>query len=130
LVDEAHICTIAVDPEWQGRGLGELLLISLLDSGQERGALRATLEVRASNQVAQALYQKYLFKIVGRRRRYYTDNNEDAYLMTTPVLESLAFQQNLDRCRHRLVARLRAEANDTAIWRESSIEGAQRPQSG
>jgi ribosomal-protein-alanine N-acetyltransferase len=130
LVDEAHICTIAVAPEWQGRGLGELLLISLLDSGQESGAIRATLEVRASNQVAQELYHKYRFRIVGRRRRYYTDNNEDAYIMTTPTFESPEFQQNLDRCRHRLVARLRAEANDTALWTASSIERAQRSQSG
>lgn len=130
LVDEAHICTIAVDPKWQGRGLGALLLISLLDRGRESGAIRATLEVRASNQVAQELYHKYHFEIVGRRKRYYTNNNEDAYIMTTPPFESPAFQQNLDRCRHQLYARLRAEASDTTLGTESTIEGAQHPRSG
>jgi hypothetical protein len=50
--------------------------------------------------------------------------------MTTPTFESPEFQKNLDRCRHRLVARLRAEANDTALWTASSIERAQRSQSG
>ena len=130
LVDEAHICTIAVGPQWQGRGLGELLLISLLDWGQESGALRATLEVRLSNRVAQELYRKYHFEIVGRRKRYYTDNNEDAYIMTTPLFESPEFQQHLDRCRHRLYARLQAEAGGAALWTESRAEGAQHPQSG
>jgi ribosomal-protein-alanine N-acetyltransferase len=61
LVDEAHVCTIAVHPHWRGRGLGELLLISLLEQGIEQGASRATLEVRISNQVAQELYHKYAF---------------------------------------------------------------------
>lgn len=130
LVDEAHICTIAVDPQWQGRGLGELLLIALLDWGQESGAVRATLEVRVSNRVAQELYYKYHFEIVGRRKRYYINNNEDAYIMTTPLFESPEYQQHLGRCRHRLYARLQAEADDTALWTESSTEGAQHPHSG
>jgi len=130
LVDEAHICTIAVDPLWQGRGLGELLLISLLDWGQERGAVRATLEVRVSNHVAQELYHKYQFEILGRRKRYYTNNNEDAYIMTTPLFESPEFQQTLGHCRQRLYARLQAEAGAPAVWTESSTEGAQHPQSG
>jgi ribosomal-protein-alanine N-acetyltransferase len=130
LVDEAHICTIAMDPQWQGRGLGELLLISLLDWGQESGALRATLEVRVGNRVAQELYHKYHFEIVGRRKRYYTDNNEDAYIMTTPPFESPEFQQHLSHCRHRLYARLQAEAGGPALWTEASVEGAQHPQSG
>jgi len=130
LVDEAHICTIAVDPAWQGRGLGELLLISLLEQGQEIGAIRATLEVRASNRVAQHLYHKHQFEIVGRRRRYYTDNNEDAYIMTTPPFESPTFQRNLSQCRQRLYTRLRAGAHDTASWAVPAAEGAPHPQSG
>jgi ribosomal-protein-alanine N-acetyltransferase len=57
LVDEIHISTIAVHPEWRGRGLGELLLVSLLDRGIELEARQATLEVRVSNLTAQALYR-------------------------------------------------------------------------
>ena len=119
-----------MDPEWQRRGLGELLLISLLDQGQEIGAVRATLEVRASNRVAQELYHKFQFEVVGRRRRYYTDNNEDAYIMTTPVFDSPIFQQNLSHCRQRLYARLRAKAHHAASWAASTSEGAQHPQNG
>ena len=106
LVDEAHICTIAVHPEWRGRGLGELLLLSLLDRGMKAGGLRATLEVRVSNRVALALYHKYGFELVSRRKRYYSDNNEDAYIMTTPPFETSEFQANLDSRRNELHARL------------------------
>jgi [ribosomal protein S18]-alanine N-acetyltransferase len=106
LVDETHICTIAVHPQWQGRGLGDLLLLSLLDESKKLGAIRSTLEVRVSNNTAIALYQKYGFEIVSRRKRYYIDNNEDAYLMTTPPFETRSFQANLDCCRQQLRARL------------------------
>ena len=84
LIDEAHISTIAVAPEWRGRGLGELLLASLLERAISIGADVATLEVRASNLVAQNLYRKYRFTVVGVRKGYYTDNFEDALVMTTP----------------------------------------------
>lgn len=109
LVDEAHICTIAVHPQWRGQGLGELLLLSLLDYATKSGGLRATLEVRISNRVALKLYHKYGFKIVSRRKRYYSDNNEDAYIMTTPPFETREFQETLDHCRSELHARLRKE---------------------
>jgi ribosomal-protein-alanine N-acetyltransferase len=106
LVDEAHICTIAVHPQWQGRGLGELLLVSLFEQGMLLGAQRATLEVRVSNSTALKLYLKYDFEIVSRRKRYYTDNNEDAYIMTTPPFETASFQANLDCRLRQLHARL------------------------
>jgi ribosomal-protein-alanine N-acetyltransferase len=106
LVDETHICTSAVHPRWQGLGLGELLLVSLLDESMRLGALCATLEVRVSNSAAQALYLKYGFEIVSIRKRYYTDNNEDAYIMTTPSFDTAGFQKNLDSHRHQLHARL------------------------
>jgi ribosomal-protein-alanine N-acetyltransferase len=112
LVDEIHVSTIAVHPLWRGRGLGELLLISLLERGAELDALRATLEVRISNLAAQGLYQKYGFQIVSRRKRYYADNNEDAYIMITPLFNVPSFQANLNRCRVRLYDRLQAERAD------------------
>lgn len=83
---EAHISTIAVDPEWLGRGLGELLFLNTLDRASLSGARLATLEVRKSNTVAQALYQKFRFQIVGDRPRYY-QGKEDALLMTVEPLD-------------------------------------------
>jgi ribosomal-protein-alanine N-acetyltransferase len=107
LVDEIHLSTIAVHPQWRGWGLGELLLIAVLERGAQQGARRATLEVRVSNSAAQGLYHKYGFETVASQRRYYADNNEDAYIMTTPRFETFEFQANLRRCRDDLLARLR-----------------------
>lgn len=86
LVDEAHIATIASHPEHRGCGLGEWLVVDLMERALERGARVATLEVRASNLVAQKLYAKLGFDIVGTRRRYYRDG-EDGLIMTTPELD-------------------------------------------
>lgn len=109
VVDEAHICTIAVRPEWRGRGLGELVLASLIERALERKADVVTLEVRVSNIVAQNLYKKYGFTVVGRRKRYYSDNGEDADIMTTPPIHSEAYQQRFQALEHALRARLEAE---------------------
>lgn len=84
MVGEAHISTIAIHPEWRGLGLGELMLFELLGRARALRADLVTLEVRISNTTAQNLYHKYQFEIVGRRKRYYRDNNEDAYIMTVP----------------------------------------------
>ena len=86
LVDEAHISTIAVHPTERGRGIGEALLLAVLDLAARIGAEMATLEVRASNAAAQTLYRKHGFGVVGRRLGYYKDNQEDAVLMTYPEL--------------------------------------------
>ncbi len=105
LVDECHVSTIAVHPDWRGQGLGELLLVSLMEHGMELGALRSTLEVRISNQSAQSLYHRCGFEIVSLRRKYYADN-EDAYIMATPHFESPEFQANLQECKQRMQGRL------------------------
>lgn len=84
--DEVHISTIAVHPERRGRRLGELLLLNLLLLAYTHPACLVTLEVRRSNQVAQALYQKYQFALVGQRPRYYKDTGEDALLYTVTPL--------------------------------------------
>jgi [ribosomal protein S18]-alanine N-acetyltransferase len=81
IVDEAHIATIAVHPDFRRQGIGEEILIQALRAAQSEGARRAFLEVRAGNTAAQALYKKYGFTIAGIRPRYYKDNNEDAILM-------------------------------------------------
>jgi ribosomal-protein-alanine N-acetyltransferase len=83
MVDEAHITTIAVRTHLRGKGLGELLLARLLEAAIDEGVRRVTLEVRVSNNNAQNLYRKYGFRQEGIRPRYYSDNNEDAYIMST-----------------------------------------------
>ena len=85
IVDEAHISTIAVHPDWRGQGVGEILFVNMLEQALDLGALTATLEVRVTNAPAQALYHKYEFEQTGRRKRYYRDNGEDALLMTAEL---------------------------------------------
>jgi ribosomal-protein-alanine N-acetyltransferase len=109
LVDELHVSTIAVHPDWRRRGLGELLLLSLVDRGLELGVRRATLEVRASNLAAQALYRKYGFETLSMQKAYYSDNNEAAYIMGTPGLATATFQARLRTWQAQLHARLRDE---------------------
>jgi ribosomal-protein-alanine N-acetyltransferase len=87
IVDEAHISTLAVHPDFRGQGIGELLLNTVLDNSSRMGARIVTLEVRTSNSRAINLYRKHDFKVVGSRPRYYRDNNEDALLMTLEILE-------------------------------------------
>ena len=81
ILDESHITNIAVREEARGRGIGRKLTAELLQSLSNLGACYATLEVRVSNQRAQNLYQSLGFVSVGKRKRYYEDNNEDAFLM-------------------------------------------------
>jgi ribosomal-protein-alanine N-acetyltransferase len=82
IVDEAHISTLAVHPDYRGQGIGELLLRTALNGANDLDARIVTLEVRTSNDAAIRLYEKFDFKVVGSRPRYYRDNNEDALLMT------------------------------------------------
>lgn len=82
ILDEAHIATLATHPDYRQRGIGRLLLAQGLRAAEARGARLAYLEVRRSNLAAQALYESFGFEVVGERRRYYKDNQEDALLMT------------------------------------------------
>ena len=95
MTDEAHITSIAVRESLRGNGLGELLLMASIELAMRRQSRVVTLEVRASNHVAQSLYTKYGFSQVGLRKGYYTDNREDAYIMTTDPISSPAYSQQL-----------------------------------
>jgi len=106
--DEAHICTLAVDPEWRGQGLGELLLIHLIDLATRLDAAVVTLEVRATNQVAQELYTKYGFAQIGLRKGYYSDTGEDAVIMTTERISSAPYQRRFQQLKAALVRKLAA----------------------
>ena len=104
--DEAHVTTIGVEPEQRGRGLGELLLLCMLDEAIARGANWLTLEVRVTNAAAQSLYRKYGFRAHGTRKRYYSDNNEDALIMWSPSLGDAGFRGDVETRRAALEQRL------------------------
>ncbi|HKP54195.1 MAG TPA: ribosomal protein S18-alanine N-acetyltransferase [Chloroflexia bacterium] len=108
MVDEAHVTTIGVHPDHRGQGAGELLFLGLADLAAELNALRVTLEVRVSNTGAQALYRKFGLDIAGLRRRYYSDNGEDAYIMWSEPVTSPQFQHRLSKVRAQLAERLRS----------------------
>jgi len=94
MAGEAHLANIAVREAYRQRGVGELLLISVIKLAIERDARFITLEVRLTNKTARALYKKYGFVEAGIRHGYYTDNREDAVLMTADGVTSAPFEQN------------------------------------
>jgi ribosomal-protein-alanine N-acetyltransferase len=81
ILEDSHITTIAVHPDYRGQRIGEEMLLKLLDEAISQGASWITLEVRESNEVAQKLYRKYGFTTVSTRRGYYSDNGENALVM-------------------------------------------------
>jgi ribosomal-protein-alanine N-acetyltransferase len=106
MVDEAHVTTFGVHPGHRRRGVGRSLLLRLAEIAMELGSTRMTLEVRVSNAAAQALYQSFGFRVAGRRVAYYSDDGEDALVMTTPDLSDAAMQATL------IAERLRAGRGD------------------
>ena len=113
MVDEAHIITFAVHPAWRRQRIGGRLLLAFLDLASDRGAHEATLEVRLSNLPARRLYEKFGFRPVGLRPRYYSDNSEDALIMTTEPLARPAMRERLARLRARARRRARADPAPT-----------------
>ncbi len=95
MADDAHIVTVAVRESYRGMGVGELLLIEALRQASARCEGAATLEVRVSNEIAKNLYAKYGFEAQGIRKGYYSDNREDALIMTTERLRSEWYQRRL-----------------------------------
>ena len=104
MVDEAHITTFAVHPAWRRQRVGERLLLAFLDLAIARQAREATLEVRLSNIAARRLYEKYGFRPVGLRPRYYSDNGEDALIMTTEAIVDDPFRTRIEGLRAALDA--------------------------
>jgi ribosomal-protein-alanine N-acetyltransferase len=127
MVDEAHVTTFAVDPAWRRRSIGERLLIGLLDAALARRAREATLEVRLSNVAARRLYEKYGFRPVGIRPRYYSDNGEDALIMTTEPLDGPAMRERLSRLRAGLDA---SGVSDAAADAASDVPPGFEPEGG
>src|SRR6266536_1511066 len=102
MVDEAHITTFAVHPEHRRRRIGERMLQRMFEIAEEMGAEWLTLEVRVSNLAAQRLYEKYGFRRAGVRRRYYSDNNEDALIMSTERIRDRSMRDHLARLKREL----------------------------
>lgn len=111
MINEAHITTIATHPDYRGRGIGELMLSTLIGVAYTTQAHYVTLEVRVSNSIAQNLYRKYGFAQTHIRRRYYSDNHEDAYVMSTPDITSESYRTRFAELCERLANRLQ---NDSA----------------
>ena len=97
MVDEAHIVAVGVRSGYRGKGIGELLLISAIEQALELDARLVTLEVRVSNSVALNLYHKFGLTEQGVRKGYYTDNREDALIMSTGPVQSSDYSHRLDR---------------------------------
>lgn len=112
LLEECHVVTVAVRQAYRGRGVGELLVITAIDLATRKGQELLTLECRVSNTTAQTLYEKYGFEKVGLRKKYYSDNNEDALIMTTPPIQTPDYQA--------LFARLRAAHGER--WGSPAID--------
>ncbi|RLC65659.1 MAG: ribosomal-protein-alanine N-acetyltransferase [Chloroflexi bacterium] len=99
MMREAHLIAIGVRNGYRRLGIGEGLLIATIELAQEVNANVVTLEVRASNVIAQALYKKYGFQVVGRRPRYYSSDGEDAIIMSTDNITSMPFQASFQQLR-------------------------------
>ncbi|MAT42026.1 MAG: ribosomal-protein-alanine N-acetyltransferase [Anaerolineaceae bacterium] len=85
VLDEVHIGTIAVHPNYRGIGMGKIFLSEILENAFEEGVIKAYLEVRKSNEVAIHLYESMGFQIDGVRKEYYRDNREDALMMSCEI---------------------------------------------
>ena len=119
MIDEAHVTTIANHPDYRGRSIGELMLCSLIDIAYHIGARAVSLEVRVSNAVAQNLYRKYGFKEAGIRRRYYSDNHEDALIMWTDDINSPSYREQFARLKAALYSKIQEQEQDST----SSLAG-------
>jgi len=99
MMKEAHIIAIGVRDEYRRLGLGEGLLIASIELAQTLNANLVTLEVRASNTIAQELYKKYGFQTTGSRAKYYSSDGEDAIIMTTDNITSMPFQASFQKAK-------------------------------
>jgi ribosomal-protein-alanine N-acetyltransferase len=101
MYDEAHVTTIGVRRDLQHHGYGRILFAGLVQAAYDMGAKWVTLEVRTSNENAMRMYESFGFKVIGRRRGYYTDNGEDAIVMWSDSIYAprfrRAFEANLAR---------------------------------
>ena len=103
---EGHITNIAVDPSVHGRKVGTRLLLKQINEAIARGSDSITLEVRVTNHVAQAMYEKFGFRIIDTRRGYYIETNEDAFVMIAEQTMSTDYRKRLEAIRAEVEAAL------------------------
>ncbi|MGZ4706528.1 MAG: ribosomal protein S18-alanine N-acetyltransferase [Acidimicrobiales bacterium] len=107
---DGHVTTISVDRSWRGRGIGTRLMLALCREAVERGATAQTLEVRAGNEPAQAMYRIFGFAPAGIRRNYYQETNEDALVMWAHDVDGADYSHRLDRIGEAVPGRTIVEA--------------------
>lgn len=95
VLDEAHVTTLAVHPDRQGEGIGTRLLAVLVHEARRRGTQALTLEVRASNERAKALYRRFGFAPAGVRKNYYAEVGEDALIMWAHDIDGAEYGERL-----------------------------------
>jgi ribosomal-protein-alanine N-acetyltransferase len=110
LGDDGHVTTISVDRAWRGNGIGTRLMLALCREAVEREATALTLEVRAANDPAQAMYRKFGFAPAGIRRNYYQETNEDALVMWAHDVDTPNYAARLDRIEAAVPGRTVVEA--------------------
>lgn len=106
IAEEAHITLLGVHPDYRRQGLGQMLLYTLLQNAIEKKLKWATLEVEASNNCAIALYEKFGFKIVGKRKGYYQKTGEDALILWHKGIDQPEFQADLAEWQQKINDRL------------------------
>ncbi len=97
IIDEGHITNFAVNPGFQGQGIGHFLIVNAIEKCYIEKIKYITLEVRVSNERAKKLYEKFGFKSLGVRKKYYQDNNEDAVIMWTENIFNDSFKKLFDK---------------------------------
>ena len=108
IFDEAHVTNLAVHPDYQGRGLAHLLILSSLDECYKDKIKYMTLEVRVTNERAKKVYDSFGFKSLGVRKKYYQDNGEDALIMWTENIFSEKYKQIYEENKKYLLGKINA----------------------
>ncbi len=112
MYDEAHVTTIGVRHDLQHRGYGRIIFAGLVQAAYDMGAKWVTLEVRTTNENAMKMYEAFGFKVIGRRKGYYTDNGEDAIVMWSDSIHSPRFRKAYEANLERIEAEVRGLRRD------------------
>ena len=100
--DEVHITTLAISPQFRKKNVAKRLLLKLIDECYKNEVKFITLEARPSNIPAINLYKKFGFNIIGKRRKYYQNNDEDALIMFTENIWYTKFKTNYEKLKQEL----------------------------
>ncbi|MBQ8476497.1 ribosomal protein S18-alanine N-acetyltransferase [bacterium] len=103
IVDEAHVTNLSVHPDYQNRKIAHRLLLSSIDECYQSKIKYITLEVRTTNEKAIHLYEKFGFKSLGLRKKYYQDNNEDALIMWSENIFDKKYKELYDNIKKEIM---------------------------